>query len=105
LFGVLRVELLSGKLGLAFEQVDALGVDGGDEIVKVVRRVHVVRQQVVYLTVREVSLFLALIHQLLDVVFEFVFYRQSAPCLPALFRRWRSFRCAGLSWANRSIYE
>ena len=93
LFGVFRVELLRpGKLGLAFEQVDALGVNGRDEIVKVICRMHVVRQQIVYLAIGEVTLFLALIHQFLDIVFELVFNRQSAPCLPALFRR-----CAAVS--------
>ena len=96
-FGVLRVELLPGKLGLAFKQVYALRVDRCNEIVKVIRRMHVVRQQVIHLTIGEVALFLALIHQLLDIVFELVFYRQSASRLPALFRRWRSyFCCAGL---------
>jgi hypothetical protein len=59
---------------------------------------HIVRQQVVYLTIGEVALLLALIHQFLDVIFELVFYRQSASRLPALYRHIAAGAAIVLHW-------
>ena len=52
----------------AFENVDPLRTDRGQQIVKVFRTVHVVRDKIVDLVIRQVSLFLACIDQLFNVV-------------------------------------
>jgi hypothetical protein len=51
-----------------FEHVDALRADSGQQVFEVVGRMHVVRDELVYLVVGEVSLFLACIDQLLYVI-------------------------------------
>ena len=70
------------------QQVDALGVDGGNQVVQVFgRRAHLVRQHVVDVAVGEIALFLAHFNQGVDVVvlfvlvFKFVVYRQNIPTL------------------------
>ncbi len=59
--------LVAPHLG-AFEDINALRADGGQQVLEVVGGVHVVRDQVVHLVVREVTLFLPHIDQFFDIV-------------------------------------
>src|SRR5579872_6115699 len=54
--------------GGSLENINALRADGGQQVIQVLRRVDIVRNQVVHLTVSEVTLFLAHINQLFDIV-------------------------------------
>ena len=63
------------------EQIDALGADGGDQIVQIVGRADLIRQHVVHVAVGEIALFLADFDQAVNIVFEFVFVnRQMQSC-------------------------
>ena len=65
---VFQVEVLVAELG-AVQQVNALGADGGDQVVQIFgRRTHLIRQHVVDVAVGEVALFLAHFDQSVDVV-------------------------------------
>ena len=80
-FALFQLEVLvAGKFG-AVEQVDALGADGGDQVVQIVGRANLIRQHVVHVAVGEIALFLADFDQAVNLVFEFVFNRQNAPAL------------------------
>ena len=54
---------LAGELGVAGEDVDALGVDGGEQVVEVVGRGDVAGQEVVDLTIGEIALLFARIDE------------------------------------------
>ena len=66
-FVELFVERGGGKLR-SLQHIDSLRTNGGEQIVQVFRRVHIVRDEIVDLVVGEVSLFLACIDQLFNVV-------------------------------------
>ena len=72
--------LVAGKLGRV-QQIDALGADGGDQIVQIVGRADLIRQHVVHVAVGEIALLLAGLDQAVNVVFEFVVNRQIIPAL------------------------
>ncbi len=74
-FGIELLVERAGDLG-AFEDVNALRADGGQQVLKVIGRMQVVRDQVVDLVVREVTFFFSCIDQFLDVV-ELIFKSQS----------------------------
>ena len=76
-FDVALIELVerAGRLG-SFQNIDALAADGGHEIIEVVGRVHIVRDQVVHLIVGEVALFFSHVDQFFNVV-KLVFKSQS----------------------------
>ena len=57
---------------VAGEDVDALGVDGGEQIIEIVGRGDVTGQEVVDLAVGEIALFLAGVDELVYVVFVLV---------------------------------
>ena len=62
-FALFEVEVLvAAELG-PVEQVDALGADGGNQVVQIVGIVHIVRQHVVHVAVSQIALFLARIDQ------------------------------------------
>ena len=71
-----ELEVLVGAEFRAVEEVDALGADGGDQIVNVVRGGHLLRHHVVDVAVGEVPLLLPGVDQVGNVVFEFVVNRQ-----------------------------
>ena len=58
----------------AVDEVDALGADGGDQIVQVVRGVHVLGDHVIDVAVGEVALFFACVDQVCNIVAEFLFH-------------------------------
>ncbi len=72
------VEFLVGAIFRAVEQIDALGANGGDQIVKIVGIVHIFGQHVIHVSVGQIALFLAGIDQVCNFVVEFVFNGQSA---------------------------
>ena len=51
-----------------FQHIDALRTNGGQQIVKVFGTMHVMRDQIVYLIVGEISLLFACVDQLFDIV-------------------------------------
>ena len=51
----------------AFQHIDALRVDGCEQIIEVFRRMDVAGDQIVHLVIGEVSLFLASVDELLNV--------------------------------------
>ena len=61
------VEVSPGHFG-AFEHINALRTDRGEQIVKVVRRINIARKHIVHLTICEVPFFLANIDQFLNIV-------------------------------------
>ncbi len=63
---------VASELALAGEDVDALGVDGGEEIVEVVGRGDVTGKEVVDLSVGEIALLFSCINELVNVVFVLV---------------------------------
>ena len=52
----------------AFEHIDTLRTDGGQQIVKVFGTMHVMRYEVVDLVIREISLFFSCVDQLFYIV-------------------------------------
>src|SRR5579863_7436553 len=62
------IERGRGRQFGAFQHVDALRTNGGQQIVQVVGRVHVMRYEVIDLVIREVSLFFACVDQLFYVL-------------------------------------
>ena len=77
---LLELEVLVAAEFGPVEQVDALGADGGDQVVDVVGRGgHLIRHHLVDVAVGEVALFLARIDQAVNVFFEFVVNRQINP--------------------------
>ena len=68
ILALFQLEVLVAELG-AVEQVDALGADGGDQVVQIVGRgCHLVRQHVVDVAVGEIALFLADLDQGVNIV-------------------------------------
>jgi hypothetical protein len=77
-----QLEVLVGAELGAVEQVDALGADGGNQVVQIVRmRTHILRQHVVDIAVGEIALFLADFNEAVDIVFKLVVSRQMIPTL------------------------
>ena len=78
-FALFQLEVLvAAELG-AVQQVDALGADGGNQIVQIVGRgAHLIRQHVVHVAVGEIALFLADIDQAVNIVVRIC--RQSPKC-------------------------
>ena len=72
--------LVAGELG-GVEQIDALGADGGDQIVEIVGRGDLIGQHVVDVAVGEIALLFAHFDDVVNVVFEFVVNRQNSPSL------------------------
>ncbi len=62
------VELLVAPHLRAFEHINALRADGGQQVLEVVGRMHVVRDQVVHLVVGEIALLFTHIDQFFDIV-------------------------------------
>src|SRR5690348_3163913 len=79
--------------GGTLKNINALRADGGQQVIQILGRVDVMRNQVVHLTVGEVSLFLAHIYQLFDVV-KLVFKSQNG--LPL---------CRRPEWAAKLPFE
>ncbi len=53
----------------AVQQVDALGADGGDQVVQILgRRTHLIGQHIVHVAVGQIALFLAHFNQGVNVV-------------------------------------
>jgi len=69
-----------GELGV-FQDVDSLRADHAKQVVKIVGRVDVIRQEVIHLVIGEKPLFLAGIDQLLNI---FVFIVESQEQYPSL---------------------
>jgi len=67
IFVELFIERRGGKFR-SLQHIDSLRTNRGKQIVQVLRRVHIVRYEIVYLVVSKVSLFLACIDQLFNVV-------------------------------------
>ncbi len=65
---VALLELVESTCLRTFEHVNALGADGGHQVFEVVGRMHVVRNEIVHLVIREVALLFSGIDQFLDVV-------------------------------------
>ena len=63
----MSLELLVAALG-PFEHVNALGADGGQQVLEVLGGMHIVRDEIVHLVVREVAFLLTHIDQLFDIV-------------------------------------
>ena len=64
--------LVAVELG-AVQQVDALGADGGDQVVQILgRRSHLIRQHLVHVAVGQIALFLADFDQGVNIVIVFV---------------------------------
>ena len=57
---------------LAREHIDSLGVDGGEEVVEVVRRGDITGQKIIDLPIGQITLFLACIDQFVDIFFVLV---------------------------------
>ncbi len=74
--------LSPGNLG-AVEQIDALGADGGDQIVKIVGRADLVRQNVVDVAVGEIALLFADFDQACNLLRICFVNRQIIPLSPA----------------------
>ena len=66
-FVELLVERGGGKLR-PLEHIDALRANGGQQIVQVLRRMHIVRDKIVHLVVGEISLLFTCIDQLFNIV-------------------------------------
>ena len=66
-FEAFLIESCGRQLG-AFQNIDALRTDGGQQIVKVFGTVHVMRYEVIDLVIREISLLFSCVDQLFDVV-------------------------------------
>ena len=81
-----QLEILVGAELRPVEQIDALGADGGDQIVDVVGGGHLLRHHVVDVAVGQIALFLARVDQVCDVVFEFVVNSQISLLSPVIFR-------------------
>ena len=81
IFALFQLEVLVGAELGAVQQVDALGADGGDQVVQIVGRAHLLRQHIVDIAVGEIALFFADLDQAVDLVFKFVVYRQNVPTL------------------------
>src|SRR6185437_5540390 len=79
LFARLWLELVPLR-PLAGEYVDALRVDGRQQVVQVIRRRDVARQQIIHLAEGQVALLLAGVNQLLNVVFKFVDFFSHGQC-------------------------
>ena len=85
-FALFQFEIFVAWQIWGVEQVDALGADGCDQIVQVVGRANLIRQDVVDIAVGEIALFLADVDQAVNIVFEFVVNRQISPALCAILR-------------------
>src|SRR5262249_17920523 len=70
-FSFTTAKFFRRQLAAAFDHIYALRTDGGQQVVKVFGRVHIVRYEVVDLAIREIALLLAGIDQFFDIV-EFV---------------------------------
>ena len=68
LAGFYVLELLVARHLGPFEHVNALRADGGQQVLEVVGGMHIVRDQIVHLVVREVTLLFPHIDQFFDVV-------------------------------------
>ena len=58
--------------GGVFVDVDAVALEGGEQVVDLLRRVHLGREHVVYLVVEQVAAFLAHVDELADLVIRFL---------------------------------
>jgi hypothetical protein len=89
----LLAQIRRGQLGLPLKHIDALRADSGEQVVQVFGRVDVVRDEVVHLAVRQVTLLLARIDQFLDVVV-LIFQSQCNPSPAA--SKWKHTRTTRL---------
>ena len=62
----------------AFNDIDTLGANGGQKIVEIFRRVHVMRDEIIGLIVGEIALLFSRIDQLLNIV-KFIVQSQVVP--------------------------
>ena len=77
-FALFELEVLvAAKFGRV-EQIDALGADGGDQIVQIVGRANLFRQHVVHVAVGQIALFLAGFDQVRE--YRLRICRQSPKC-------------------------
>ncbi len=72
-FGLVLLAV-AGELAFSGEDVDALGVDGGEEVVEIVGCGDVSGKEVVDLTIGEIALFFPCVDQLIDVVFVLILF-------------------------------
>ena len=96
-FAFFEFEILVAGKFWGVEQIDALGADGGDQIIEIVSGANLIGQDVIDIAVGEIAFLFAYFNDVVDVVFEFIVNCQSVLLFCAYRFRHRSRTGAGLS--------
>ncbi len=97
-FFELFIERGGGKLG-SLQHIDSLRTNGGQQIVQVLGRMHVVRDKVVDLVIGQISLLFTCVDQLFNVVVLVVKSQDGLPLFSSYGKDWKRFLAVG-TWSG-----
>src|SRR4029077_13353805 len=98
LFFELFIESGGGKFG-SLQHIDSLRTYGGQQIVQVLGRMHVVRDKVVDLVIGQISLLFTCVDQLFNVVVLVVKSQDGLPFYSSHGKDWKRFLAVG-TWSG-----